>query len=69
MVRAGVLDAALFYDAGKAVSRRGDLDFSGLKSDVGAGVRLHGPSQTVLRIEAARGREGSAASSASLRWE
>ena len=52
------LDAAIFYDAGKAVSRRADLDFSGLESDVGAGVRLHGPSQTVLRLEAARGREG-----------
>ncbi len=52
------LDAAVFYDAGKAVARRGDLDFSGLKSDVGIGVRLHGPTATVLRIEAARGREG-----------
>ena len=29
------LDMALFYDAGKVTSRRNDLDFKGLKSDVG----------------------------------
>jgi hemolysin activation/secretion protein len=35
------LDMALFYDAGKVTSQRGDLNFSGLKSDVGIGVRFH----------------------------
>ena len=49
---------AIFYDAGKVVPRRGDLDFSGLKSDVGIGLRFHGPQTTVLRIEAAKSREG-----------
>jgi hypothetical protein len=52
------LDVAIFYDAGKAVADRRDLDFSGLKSDFGGGVRLHGPQSTVLRIEVARGNEG-----------
>jgi hypothetical protein len=52
------MDMALFFDAGKVASRRADLDLDGLKSDVGIGVRFHGPSFTPLRIEAARGREG-----------
>ena len=52
------LDMAVFYDAGKAVADRADLDFSGLKSDVGAGIRFHGPQTTVLRFEVARGSEG-----------
>jgi hypothetical protein len=51
------LDAAIFYDAGKAVPRRADLDFTGLNRDYGAGIRLHGPRTTVLRIEVARSRE------------
>ena len=52
------LDAAIFYDAGKAVADRADLDFSGLKSNVGFGVRFHGPQTTMLRLEIARGTEG-----------
>jgi hypothetical protein len=52
------LDAAIFYDAGKAVADRADLDFSGLQSDVGFGLRLHGPQTTALRLEVAHGREG-----------
>ncbi len=52
------LDGAIFYDAGKAVSRRADLDFTGLRHSYGAGVRLHGSRATVLRIEVARSREG-----------
>ena len=52
------LDMALFYDAGKVTSRRSDLDFEDLESDWGIGARFHGPSATVLRLEAARGREG-----------
>ena len=52
------LDMALFYDAGKVTARRGDLDFDGLKSDWGIGVRFHAPGTTVLRIEAARGTDG-----------
>ncbi len=52
------LDAAIFYDAGKTVSTRDALDFSGLKSSIGAGIRLHGPQTTALRFEVARSREG-----------
>jgi outer membrane translocation and assembly module TamA len=51
-------DMALFYDAGKVVSQRADLDFNGLKSDIGVGARFHGPANTPLRIEVARGKEG-----------
>ena len=52
------LDMALFFDAGKVVSRRSDLDFSGLRHDWGAGIRFHTPLATVLRIDVARGSEG-----------
>ena len=52
------VDLALFYDAGKAVAHRRDLDVSGLKSNVGAGIRFHGPRSTPLRLEVARGTEG-----------
>jgi hypothetical protein len=52
------LDMAIFVDAGKVASRRSDLDFQGLKSDIGIGVRFHGPAATPFRIELARGSEG-----------
>lgn len=52
------VDMALFFDAGKVTSRRGDLDFNRLKSNVGLGLRFHGPQTTLLRIEVARGDEG-----------
>jgi len=52
------VDMALFYDAGKVTPRRGDLDFENLKSNVGMGIRFHGPQTTVLRIELAKGDEG-----------
>lgn len=51
------LEGAIFYDAGKAVSQRSALDFTGLKSSVGAGIRIHS-SQSGLRLEVARSREG-----------
>jgi hypothetical protein len=52
------LDMAIFYDAGKVASRREDLNFVGLEHDWGVGMRLHGPTQTPLRIEVSRGSEG-----------
>jgi hypothetical protein len=52
------LDMALFYDAGKVVGRREDLNFVDLKDDVGIGVRFHGPLTTPLRIDVAHGAEG-----------
>lgn len=52
------LDMALFYDAGKVTRFREDLDFDRLESNWGIGARFHGPTATVLRIEAARGSDG-----------
>jgi len=52
------LDTAVFYDTGKVAARRADLDFHGLKSDYGFGVRFHGPFATPLRVEVARSPEG-----------
>ena len=52
------IDMALFYDMGKVTPRWDDLSLKGLKSDVGIGIRFHGPFATPLRIEFAKGREG-----------
>jgi outer membrane protein assembly factor BamA len=52
------VDMALFYDAGKVTDKRSGLDLDGLKSNVGIGIRFHGPMTTPLRVELARGREG-----------
>jgi hypothetical protein len=52
------VDLALFYDAGKVAARTADLDFDGLKSDYGAGLRFHGPFATPLRVELARSSAG-----------
>jgi hypothetical protein len=53
-----VVDMALFVDAGKVTSRRSDLDFDGLKTAYGIGLRIHGPTTTPVRIDIAHGREG-----------
>jgi len=52
------IDMAIFYDMGKVASEWDGLSLNGLKSDVGIGVRFHGPFATPLRIELAHGREG-----------
>ena len=52
------MDTAFFYDAGKVAAHKADLDFNGLKSDYGFGVRFHGPTATPLRIEVAKSPEG-----------
>ena len=52
------LDMAIFYDMGKVASHWDGLSWKGMKSNVGIGVRFHGPLATPLRIELARGREG-----------
>ena len=49
------VDMAIFYDAGKVTSRRSDLDFDGLKSDVGIGIRFHSPRATSTRSAVVRG--------------
>jgi surface antigen Omp85-like protein len=52
------IDLALFYDAGKVTATTSDLDLTGLKSDYGVGIRLHGPIATPLRIDFAKSNEG-----------
>ena len=61
------VEMAIFYDAGKVVPRKGDLDFTGLKSDIGIGLRFHTPQTTVLRFEVARSTRACGSSSASAR--
>jgi hypothetical protein len=51
-------DTAIFYDAGKVTASRSDLNLEGLKSDVGFGIRFHGPAATPLRVELAKSNEG-----------
>ena len=51
-------DSAFFYDAGKVTAHKSDLDFNGLKSDYGFGLRFHGPVSTPLRIDLAKSTEG-----------
>jgi hypothetical protein len=55
---ARILDMAVFADAGKAVSRRRDLDLGGLRRSVGVGARFHTARDTLLRLEVAHGAEG-----------
>jgi hypothetical protein len=52
------LDVALFYDLGQVASDPGEFATGDLKSDVGIGVRFHGPATTPLRVELAKGSEG-----------
>ena len=52
------MDMAVFYDTGKVTPRFDDISWKGLANDVGIGVRFHGPLATPLRVELARGREG-----------
>jgi hypothetical protein len=52
------VDMAIFYDAGKVVPERSQLDFDDLESSVGAGIRFHGPQTTAIRLEVARSHEG-----------
>ena len=52
------LDMALFYDAGKVAPTLRRISLDGLNSNFGIGARFHGPARTPLRVELARGREG-----------
>lgn len=55
---ARILDRAVFVDAGKAVTRRRDLDLAGLRRSAGLGARFHTARDTLLRLEVAHGAEG-----------
>ncbi|HXW05423.1 MAG TPA: BamA/TamA family outer membrane protein [Vicinamibacterales bacterium] len=52
------VDMALYYDAGKAVARRADLNLQNMRNNVGIGIRFHTPGDTALRLEVAAGNEG-----------
>ena len=52
------IDMAFFYDAGKVTDHRRQLNFQGLKSDVGVGIRFHGLVTTPVRLDFAYGNEG-----------
>jgi hypothetical protein len=52
------MDTAVFYDAGKVVSRHSEMDFHDLRTYYGFGVRFHTPFATALRIDVARSTEG-----------
>jgi hypothetical protein len=53
-----VLDMAVFVDQGTVASRPAALDLHDLKRGWGIGARLHGPTFTALRLEAAHSVEG-----------
>lgn len=52
------LDMALFVDAGQVAADRHEFKLGDFDTAWGIGARFHGPLFTALRIEAARGREG-----------
>lgn len=52
------LDSAFFFDAGKVATHKSQLDFNGLRSDYGFGLRFHGPFNTPFRVDVARSNEG-----------
>jgi hypothetical protein len=52
------VELALFYDTGKVFSRRDELDFTGLSKSAGIGIRFKTAGGVVLRVDAARSREG-----------
>jgi hypothetical protein len=52
------LDMALFADAGKVAGRARDLTLRDLHKSYGLGVSVHAPKATLLRVEIARGSEG-----------
>ncbi|MEO8680109.1 MAG: BamA/TamA family outer membrane protein [Vicinamibacterales bacterium] len=52
------LDMAVFLDAGQVAEHQKQFRFSSFETAWGAGFRLHGPTFTALRVEAAKGREG-----------
>jgi outer membrane translocation and assembly module TamA len=52
------LEVAAFVDAGKTVSEKGQVDFSGLNYSGGIGFRARLNDAIVLRFDIARSREG-----------
>ncbi len=52
------LDGALFVDAGKVFSRRGQLNFANLQKSYGFGLRGNARNATFLRVDVGFSREG-----------
>ena len=52
------LDMAVFLDAGQVAADRRDFDPAAFETSWGLGARFHGPTFNALRVEIARGREG-----------
>lgn len=52
------LDGAIFADAGKVFTRRGQLNFSNLESSVGMGLRFNTRNNTSVRIDVGFSHEG-----------
>jgi hypothetical protein len=52
------IDMAFFFDAGKVTAERSQLDLNHLKTDFGIGFRFHSLLATPLRVELAKGNEG-----------
>jgi hypothetical protein len=53
-----VFDMALFVDAGKVAPVRDQLSLQNMHVDYGVGMRFHTPTDTVLRFDLAKSREG-----------
>jgi hypothetical protein len=53
-----LLDMALFADGGKVFPRRGELNFSNLKSDGGIGFRFNVKGRQFIRLDVAKSNEG-----------
>src|SRR6185369_15319097 len=52
------LDMAVFMDAGQVFPEKSEFKADRFKTDWGIGMRVHGPTFTAVRIEAATGHEG-----------
>jgi hypothetical protein len=52
------VDMSVFMDAGSVAPRFDELDLGRLRTSQGVGLSFHTPSQTALRLELARSREG-----------
>jgi outer membrane protein assembly factor BamA len=58
---ARALDAAIFYDAGAVAPAAAAVSMSTWKKDYGVGVRMHSKTHLLMRLDVARGNEGTRA--------
>jgi outer membrane translocation and assembly module TamA len=54
----GALDGVVFYEAGSVAPSMSALAKGRLKTDYGAGLRIHSPRHLLVRLDVARGSEG-----------